>query len=446
MTKPTLFKNARILTMNANMEIIDGHVLIGTDGRIQHVGAGIPEFPANVEVIDVGGDIVMPGFVQAHVHLCQTLFRNHAEDRKLLQWLGDRIWPLEGAHTPETLGVSCELGIAELLRSGTTALLDMGTVHHQDAVFAALDASGIRAAAGKAMMDTGDGVPSSLLETTASSLDESSRLGKHWHGADDDRIRYAFAPRFVLSCTADLQREVGRISARDGWLIHTHSSEQVEEIEVVERIWGKRNIHVLDELGLCSPRSVFAHGVHLDAAERDVLKHTCTSICHCPSSNMKLGSGVADIPGLLRDGVRVALGADGAPCNNGLDQFVEMRLAGLLQAGTCGPGALSARDIVRMATIGGAIALGWEARTGTVEVGKDADLIRLQPDYRSGPIDENDPYTSIVYTGTRDLVRDVWVRGRHLVDNRRVTTVDEATLAERSTAALKAAVDRADLD
>ncbi len=442
---PTLLTNARILTINSDMEIVHGQVLINSDGVIEHVGSGPAPHSADTTVIDCGGDFIMPGFVQAHVHLCQTLFRNHAEDRKLLQWLGDRIWPLEGAHTPETLTISCELGIAELFRSGTTALLDMGTVHHQDAVFDVIESSGIRAAAGKAMMDTGEGVPRSLLETTASSIDESVRLGKRWHGADGDRIRYAFAPRFVLSCTADLQREVGRISARDGWMIHTHSSEQVEEIEVVERIWGMRNIHVLYELGLCSPSSVFAHGVHLDAAERQVLKHTCTSICHCPSSNMKLGSGVADIPGLLRDGVRVALGADGAPCNNGLDQFVEMRLAGLLQSGKRGPGALSARDIVRMATMGGAVALGWDDRIGSVEVGKDADLIRLTPDYRSEPVNLDDPYTAIVYTGARDQVRDVWVRGRRVVEDRAVVTIDESTIQERARRALTSTIERAGL-
>jgi cytosine/adenosine deaminase-related metal-dependent hydrolase len=437
--------SATILTINAGMDILRGDVVVDPVGRIVFIGDSSTDF-SHVPAIPFHGDFLLPGFVQAHIHLCQTLFRHHAENRHLLQWLGDRIWPMEGAHDPATLTVSAEAGIAELLRSGTTCLLDMGTVHHQDAVFDTLDRSGIRAAAGKAMMDAGDGVPASLTESTASSIDESTRLASRWHGALDDRIRYAFAPRFVLSCSPDLQREVGRLSAEHGWLIHTHSSEQLQEIEVVERLHGQRNIHVLNELGMCGPRSVFAHGVHLDASERQTLRHTCTAICHCPSSNLKLGSGIADIPQLLRDGVRVALGADGAPCNNGLDQFVEMRLAGLLQSMRLHPGALAPADILRMATIGGATALGWDADIGSIEVGKRADFFRLRRnDHRLGVVADHDPYTAIVYTGCRDMVSDVWVNGRHLVQDGQVTTLDEAALTHRSTHALKQVMARAGL-
>lgn len=430
--------SARILTMEDDDRIVDGDVAV-VDGKI--VAVGDASDWAHLPQIDLGGDYLLPGFVQAHIHLCQTLFRHEAERRVLLRWLRECIWPWEGAHDPDTLAVSARLGIAELLLSGTTCLLDMGTVHHQDAVAEELDRSGIRAAFGKAMMDTGDGVPASLLETTHDSIDESVRLAKRWHGADDDRLRYAFAPRFVLSCTHDLQREVGRLSQQHGWLIHTHASEQGEEIFLIQSMTGRRNVTLLDDLGLCTPRSVFAHCVHLDAEERRVLRHTHTSVCHCPSSNLKLGSGVAQIPRLLAEGINVALGADGAPCNNGLDQLVEMRLAHLLQCKEIAPGALAARDVLHMATRGGARALGWEDRIGRVAVGLDADLVRLRRhDFRLGL--DNDPYTQIVCAGARDLVEDVWVRGRQLVKARALVELDASQIFEAGRTALQTILSR----
>jgi len=432
--------NARILTMNGAMDVVDGDVTV-VDGEIREVGRLATSYPG-LETIDAEGDYVLPGFVQAHIHLCQTLFRHEGEDRVLLRWLRERIWPLEGAHDAHSLAVSARLGIAELLLGGTTCLLDMGTVHHQEAICDEIFVSGIRAALGKAMMDDGEGVPASLMEDTRTSIDTSLALAKRWHGADRDRIRYAFAPRFVLSCTEDLHREVARLSREYGYLIHTHASEQVEEVEIVEQMTGHRNVAWLHELGLCSERSVFAHGVHLDNAEIEMLAGTRTTICHCPSSNLKLGSGVAQIPHLLREGVRVALGADGAPCNNGLDAFVEMRLAHLLQCREVGPGALSARDVLTLATRGGAEALGWGDRIGSVEVGKDADIIRLRrDDFRTGL--EQDPYAEIVCAGARDLVRDVWVRGERLVNGGAMTRLDPSALRAEGVNALRSVMGRA---
>lgn len=431
--------DATLLLLDDEHSVVRGDLWV-QDGHI--AGVGHVDAPTDVARIDAAGDIVMPGLVQAHIHLCQTLFRHEAEERTLLSWLRERIWPLEGAHTEHSLAVSARLGIAELLRSGTTCLLDMGTVHHQPALSQAIADSGIRAAFGKAMMDAGEGVPGTLLESTRDSLDASLEEARRWHGADDDRLRYAFAPRFVLSCTPELQQEVGRLSREHGYLIHTHAAEQREEIELVQRLTGRRNIDHLDDLGLCSPRSVFAHGVHLEDPEVETLARTGTSICHCPSSNLKLGSGVADPLRLLRAGVNVAIGADGAPCNNGLDAFVEMRLAHLLQCERVAPGALDPRTIVAMATRGGAEALGWSDRIGRLVPGYDADIIRVRrDDWRLGL--DNDPYTELVCAGTRDLVRDVWVRGRQLLRDGELTTIDADRLLPDGRAALRGCLDRA---
>jgi cytosine/adenosine deaminase-related metal-dependent hydrolase len=432
--------SATILTVDAHDSIVHGDLAV-SDGKIVAIGdcRGFEHLPA----IDFGGDWLMPGLVQAHVHLCQTLFRHEAEQRALLRWLRERIWPLEGAHDAASLRASARLGLAELLLGGTTTILDMGTVHHEDALIDEVARSGMRAAVGKAMMDAGQGVPASLLETTAASIDESVALARAWHGADNDRIRYAFAPRFILSCTPELQREVGRLSNEHGWLIHTHANEQRDEIEAIRQITGMGNIEALHAYGLCGPRSVFAHGVHLDAHERDTLRDTHTTVCHCPGSNLRLGSGIADVVGLLAHEVNVAIGADGAPCNNSLDALAEMRLAWQLASMTRSPGALTPAQIIRMATARGARALGWDTKIGTIAVGFDADLVRLHADVRTGP--GGDHATRIVGSGFRDMVRDVWVRGERLVANGQLTRLDLAEVGAEASIQLGRVLGRAAL-
>ncbi len=440
--KTFLIDNAFIVTQNDQRLIVRGSLSV-IEGRIAEVGKEIS--PVDGPVYDFQGDYLIPGLIQSHIHLCQTLFRHQAEGLPLMHWLQERIWPLEAALDEETLRVSAELGVAELLLSGTTCLLDMGTVHHQDVIGEVVEASGIRAALGKAMMDVGNnGVPSGLLETTRESLDESMRLARRWDGAAHGRIRYAFAPRFVLACSTDLQREVGRLSRQHGYLIHTHSSEHPLELDMVRQQMGGRNVQVLDRLGMCSQRSVFAHGVHLDDAERRVLAQSRTSICHCPSANLKLGSGVADLPALFNAGVNVGIGADGAACNNHLDGLVEMRLAHLLQNPKHGPGKVSPQAVLDMATRNGAQALCWQDRIGSLEPGKEADLVRIsRDDFRLGL--GSDPLSEIVTAGSRCLVRDVWVRGRRLVQEGRLTGMDRARLLQRGKKALAKTLHRAGL-
>ena len=435
-----MLRDATLLTMNDERPLLRGNLLVQR-GVITAVG-GRFDAPDGTPVIDCNGDYVMPGVVQTHVHLCQVLFRHEAEGLPLVGWLTQRIFPLEAAHDEASIRASAELGIAELLLSGTTCLLDMGTVHHTEQVVQAIADSGIRAAFGKAMMDLPGDAPAGLRETTQASIDGSLELAHHWHGALDDRIRYAFAPPWVLPCTAELQQELARQSREHGYLIHTHAAEHLGEIAEVERRHGARNVAVLHELGLCTERSVFAHCVHLDDHERQLLAATGTSVAHCPSANLKLGSGICDLPALLRAGVNVGIGADGAPCNNGLDGLVEMRLAHLLQQMAAGPGSVRPRDVLHMATRGGAKALGWENRIGQLMPGFDADIVRLRrDDFRLGL--GSDPWTEIVTCGTRDLVRSVWVRGEQLVDSGQLTRLDHAWLRANGREQLQAVLRRA---
>lgn len=409
-----LITGGTVVTCDPADRVIRGDVLV-RDGRIAAVGQGatFSTIPG-ARAVDARGCLIVPGFVQAHVHLCQALFRGFAEDLPLLEWLSQRIWPYEGAHTKETLAASARLGIAELLLGGTTCALDMGTVRHQDAIFEVAKDAGLRLTSGKAMMDKGQGRPPGLKESTDESLREADDLAARWHGAADGRLRYAFAPRFILSCSDALLTETARLARSRGCLLHTHASENPGELDVVRSATGNDNVVALHERGLTGHDVVLAHCVWLTSEEQKLLRTTGTKVAHCPSTNLKLASGVAHVPELLEQGVTVALGADGAPCNNRMSQLTEMRLAGLLQKPRCGASAMPARGVVRLATIEGARALGLERDIGSIEPGKRADLVVIDT-RRPHLAPFSDPFAMLVYAAEASDVRDVFVDGQWLV-------------------------------
>ena len=400
----------------------------------------LPNMMRDTTVIEAKGKLLLPGFVQTHIHLCQTLFRGRADDMALMDWLRKRVWPLEAAHDEESVYYSAMLGIGELLRSGTTTILDMETVSHTDSAFQAMASSGIRAISGKVMMDAGGDVPLGLQEQTDKSVTESTRLLEKWHGHDGGRLGYAYCPRFVVSCSEQLLTEVRDLSAHYNVLIHTHAAENLDEIELVRSQRGMRNIVYLDHIGLTSPRLVLAHCIWLDEEEREILRRTGTKMTHCPGSNLKLASGIAMVPELLEQGVEIGIGADGAPCNNTLDMFQEMRLTAMLHKVRCGPESMNARTVLRMATIGGARTLGLDHLIGSIEAQKKADLVMLDlNDFHTFPSYEADPYSRVVYAASRGNVDSVWVDGKRVVERGKVRTVDKGLVlreADRSIARL----------
>src|SRR5687767_14101352 len=330
--------------MNDGMEVVSGAVSV-RDGRIASVGAE-PAGPHDT-TLDAAGSFLLPGFVQTHLHLCQTLFRGYADDLRLMDWLRTRIWPMEAAHTPASLRAAARLACLELLRGGTTSILTMETVHDTDAVIEATAETGIRATLGKCLMDeTTAEAPARLRENGQRALDESIALHQRYHGSGNGRIRIALAPRFALSCSRELLESIAAVSARDGTLVHTHASEQLDEVEMVRAATGRANIEYFDAVGLTSPRLNVAHCVWVDEGEQALLAAHDVKVTHCPGSNLKLGSGVAPVRELRAREVCVSLGADGAACNNHLDMFGEMRLAATLQAMRSGPGTLPARDVL----------------------------------------------------------------------------------------------------
>lgn len=435
-------RGARIVTMNQRREVVTGDLTI-VDGVITGVGGTLPT-PPGATVIDASTWTLIPGLVQTHIHLCQTLFRGLADDLLLLDWLKERIWPLEGAHDPESLTLSVQLGIGELLRTGTTTIVDMETVHHTEHAFRAIEHSGIRAVAGKVMMDVGGGVPETLLEDTDASLRESIALLERWHGADGGRIRYAFSPRFAISCTDDLLRKVKQASDHYEVLVHTHASENQDEIALVEQDRGFRNIAYFDHLAMTGPRLLLAHCVWVDEAEIQILADTGTRVLHCPSSNLKLGSGFARIPELLAKGVEVSIGADGAPCNNNLDGFHEMRLASLIQKPIFGPTAMPAALTFELATLGGARAIGQEDLIGSLEVGKRADVVAVDLNgLHALPGTQTNVYSQLVYAAQPSDVQMTIVDGRVLYQEGRLLTIDQDDLRRRLPRVLQKLLDRA---
>ncbi len=433
-----VIQGGTVVSCDGSLRAAVGDVeIVGT--RLGQVGGHVVP-AAGARVLDARGMIVMPGFVQTHVHLCQVLFRGHAEGRALLPWLKERIWPLEGAHSKSTLAASARLGIMELLKGGTTCALDMGTVHHTDALFETADTMGFRLVSGKALMDTAS--HPALQQDTDSALAQSDALATRWHNKAGGRLRYAFAPRFILSCTQRLMTQAAALARRHGALLHTHASENPAEVQAVRELLGKPNVLALSELGYTGPDVVLAHCVHIDDDEMRVLAETGTRVVHCPSTNLKLASGIAPITQMLARGVAVSIGADGAPCNNRLSMFTEMRLASLLQKPAHGADAMPAAAVLQLATLQGARALGLDADIGSLEPGKCADVMvvdtnaaHLRP--------RSDPFTMLVYAAEAADVRHVFVDGRWLVRDRDLVGAEDHTILDDADRALDEVMARA---
>ncbi|MGM0922305.1 MAG: 5'-deoxyadenosine deaminase [Bacillota bacterium] len=437
-----LIKNAQIISMNEQNDIFTGDIFI-KDDLIAAIGPNLQN-PAE-KVIDAASRTIIPGFVQTHIHLCQTLFRGRGDDLELLDWLKKRIWPLEASHDEESVYYSAMLGIGELIQSGTTTIVDMETVHHTDFAFQAIAAGGIRALSGKVMMDKGFDVPAGLREKTESSIQESVDLLAKWNLYDNGRIRYAFSPRFVISCTEQLLKEVRELSIEHDVKVHTHASENQAEIKVVLEETGMRNIVYLDHLGLANERLILAHCVWLDENEKRIIKERGIHVSHCPGSNLKLASGVADTKGLLDMNVSLSLGADGAPCNNNLDMFNEMRLAALLQKPIHGPAAMDAKTVFQMATIGGAKAVGLENEIGSLEIGKKADMVILNLNQFHTYPSEADPISRIVYSAGRGDVETTIINGKIVMENGIMKTMNKEVILREANRSIHRLLKRAAL-
>lgn len=400
-------------------EFFPGSLLI-KDGKIEAVLNG-PDAqpPGNIDEYEtIDGkfrNLIFPGFIQSHIHFCQTLHRNLAEEMTLIQWLKQEIWPYEAELTPETMKKAVLMSLKEIVSSGTTAVLDMGTVNHQDVIFEIMKETGFRYTGGKAMMDQCDGAPEGLTETTEQSIKTSMELMETFHGKSGGLLHYAFAPRFVLSCSTQLLQEVRRLSDQYGIIIHTHASEHPEEVAFIKETTGYRNIAYLDSINALNNHHVIAHMVHLDDTEKQMVKQYNLSVAHCPTTNLKLGSGVAPVAQYLDNDVWVGIGCDGAPCNNSLSIFNELKLSPLLQKGVSNdPLRVVPQDALRLVSINGAKILRQEQRIGKIEKDMDADLVLLNMDTPQTYNYEKNPAAAVVYGADARNVAGTMVKGKFL--------------------------------
>lgn len=435
-----------IVTVDSKERILKNHFVEIENGIIIRIAKNDEKYfkKSKNDVYRFENLTLIPGFVQTHIHLCQTLFRGLADDLELLDWLQLKIFPYENAHNKNSLLSSVRLGINELLFSGTTTLLDMGTLRHQEVIFEELRSSGIRAIAGKCLIDENDLFPQ-FKSDTKSELEEIYQLAKSYHNTSNGKIKYGFAPRFVLSCSEELLKESFEMK-KDfaGSLYHTHSSENKDEIAEVKRRHKKENIEYFNAIGVIDDHSVLAHCIHVNDKETELLKKKNVRVSHCPSSNLKLGSGIANIPKYLKKGISVSLGADGAPCNNNLSIFNEMRLAALIQKPIHGSTVIDAKTVFKLATIEGAKALHLQNEVGSIEVGKKADLVLMDLSSNIHSVSESDDsiYSNIVYSSSSDSVYSVMVEGEWKVLNKKSLLYDQAELNQKSKEELKKLLNR----
>jgi guanine deaminase len=431
--RPPFVVRARLLTpldAGGTRHEPDGLLVVDERGRIAFAGP-TSERPADVDLdvaLDLRPLVVMPGMVDLHAHLPQLPNAGLGAGLDLLTWLERYIFPLERGFDEAEADRLAPLAWRAFAASGTTTALVYGAVYEAslDATFRAAEAHGIRAIVGKVMMDrlTYDATidPTTILERT---LRESAGLIERWHGRDDGRLQYAVTPRFAVSCTADLLRESAALAASTGAYWQTHVSEDRGEIEEVARLFPEAidYVDVYDRAGGLGERTVLAHAVHLSDRELARLVETGTHVAHCPASNLFLASGVMPLGRYLEAGLSVGLGSDvaGGP---DLSIFTAMRVGAYAKnaLATAGVGLgpnLTPLDWLRIGTLGGATALGLDDRIGSLEAGKEADLIVVDPSFAApipGVTDDEpgDLMSRLIFRSHPDMVRGAWVRGRRL--------------------------------
>jgi len=437
-TRSTLIRGGVVLPMNgARLAHDPGSVLV-VDGRIAAVGPveAVAAHPAadHVPVVDASGHAVLPGFHNAHLH--SGLLRGTAESLALWEWLERHVDPAHRALTPDIAEAASYLAYTEGLRGGTTSVLDMWRFMEGSA--RAAEEIGIRATLAPYTADRFDWFES---------LESNRRLLETHRRSADGRVRAWVGLEHLLYCSERMFREAAALAEEFDTGLHTHSSETRWEVEECVRLYGRRPIAEFEARGILGPRTVVAHAVWLDDDEIEILARTGTAITHCPCSNMKLSSGAAAV-GLYRQrGVVCALGTDGEKENNNLDMLEEMKFASLLQKlSTQDPTTGDPWDILAMATRDGARALGLDDVTGSLEEGKDADVVTVDlRGVRFVPVLRGADFNvaaHLVFTASAHDVADVWVQGRRLVQRGVVVSVDDTAVAARAQAAAEELFDR----
>lgn len=427
MTQPvkidTLLTAHWIIPVEPVEAILQGHAIAIDKGiiiAILPIASADAQFKPR-ERIALDNHVLIPGLVNLHTHAAMTLMRGLADDLPLMEWLNHHIWPAENRHVDASFVFDgTRLACAEMIKGGVTCFNDM--YFFPEATVDAVLASGMRAAVGMIVID----FPSAYASDTDDYLSKGLALRDKYQ--QHPQLSFCFAPHAPYTVSDKAYTSIMTYAEQLNLPIHTHLHETQDEIKISLESYGMRPIERLHQLGLLGPNLIAVHMTQLSDDEIKLMAQQGCSIAHCPSSNMKLANGFAPIASLLAQNVNVGLGTDSAASNNRLDMFEEMRLAALLAKAVSGQAnALSAHQALQMATLAGARALGLDHITGSLTVGKAADItavnfsdINLMPCY--------DPVSHLIYAASREQVSHVWVNGKMLLNDGQLTTLDKTEL------------------
>ena len=408
-----LIENARILTMDSKMNSYENGFVGIVNDEIAYIGTEKP-VAVSKEIIDAKNNIVMPGLINAHTHSGMTMFRGIADDLSLMNWLNNYIWPLEDKFvTEENINVATKLAIAEMILSGTTTFNDM--YFFTEVTAKNCKNIGMRAVLGEAIID----FPVSMKRTSKEYFMEF--IDRY---TNDDLIIPAIVPHSPYSCSEELLKRIKKLSDEKKLPVHIHISETLDEVEMIKEKTGMTPVEYLDSINFLNEKTIAVHCIHLTEKDMEIFKEKNVGIVNSPESNLKLASGIAEIPKMLDKGLIVALGTDGPASNNNLDMFEEMSLTVKIHKALNNDSTImNAKEVLKMGTINGAKVLGIDNITGSLETGKKADLIivdvnkpHLTPMY--------DPYSHLTYSANGSDVDTVIINGKIILRERKFTNFD----------------------
>ena len=425
-----LIKNAYLVTMNDKREVYENGSILIEDNIIKAVGKFDNDIVNDdAEVYDANGKILMPGLINTHVHLSQQLGRGIADDVDLLTWLRDRVWPYESSFDYDDSLISSTACCIELIRSGVTTFLESGG-QYVDAMVEAVDKTGLRACLAKSVMDQGDGLPKAWQKTCEEELNTQIDLFEKYNNTSNERVKIWFALRTIFNNSDELIVKTKELADKYNTGIHMHIAEIADEVDFAKTRNGLSTVEHLNSLGALGPNLLAVHTVWLTNREIDLFRLNNVKVSHNPAAAMKVVLGFASIPEMLDKGIPVSIGTDGAPSNNRMDMMRDMYLTSLIHKGrTLNPTVVNAEKVLEMATINGAKCALLDKEIGSLEVGKKADMIILNPN-TIHTLPMHNPIGNIVYAMSSENIESTICDGRWLMKEKEILVLDESKLLD----------------
>ncbi len=419
-----IIKNGTILTLDSENSIFENSFLCIRGDSISEIGTGNPALSKAEKIIDARGGLILPGLVNCHTHAAMSLFRGLADDLPLMEWLNNYIFPAESKMDGEFVYTGTMLALAEMIMSGTTTFCDMYLFEEE--VAKAARKAGVRSLVGEVLYD----FPSPNYGPVEKGLKYTESLIQKWR--DDPLVSIAVEPHSLFTCSPKLLTASNELALKYNVPLIIHVAETLTEVNEIKEKYGKTPVKHLDSLGLLGPHLIADHCVHLENPDIKLMAEHGVNVVHNPESNMKLASGIAPVPQMLSQGLTVGLGTDGCASNNNLDLFSEMDTAAKLhKVNMLDPTVMDSITVLRMATIQGARALGLQDITGSLEVGKKADVIVIDT-HKPHLTPMYNPISHLVYAARGNDVRHSVINGQPVMEDRKLLTLDLAEIITRA--------------